>query len=115
MDRKTGLRLKDYLICVAGLDALTPGELQQAYHAWQDGDEPARRLIEERYLPRVVAWVLPYRGAGLRFRALIQAGNYALLRSLRHPPVASWEDLEDHLHQEVEAAVEALILVPRPH
>jgi DNA-directed RNA polymerase sigma subunit (sigma70/sigma32) len=114
MERVVGLRLKDYLVCVAGLDALTPGELKQAYMAWQEGDEAQRRLIEERYLPRVIAWVLPYRGAGLRFKALIQAGNYALLRALRQPPVASWQDLDEHLHQEVEAAVEALILVPRP-
>jgi len=107
--------LKDYLICVAGLDALTPQELEQAYAGWQDGDDKSRRLIEERFLPRVVAWVLPYRGAGLRFRSLIQAGNYALLRSLRHPPVTHWADLEEHLRLEVESAVEALILVPRPH
>ena len=114
MNSTMGLRLKDYLVCVAGLDALTPGELQAAYTDWQQGDDGQRRLIEERYLPRVIAWVLPYRGAGVRFKALIQAGNYALLRSLRHPPVASWQDLDEHLHQEVEAAVEALILVPRP-
>jgi DNA-directed RNA polymerase sigma subunit (sigma70/sigma32) len=114
MNSAVGLRLKDYLVCVSGLDALTPGELQQAYTAWQQGEDAQRRVIEERYLPRVIAWVLPYRGAGLRFKALIQAGNYALLRSLRQPPVASWQDLDDHLHQEVEAAVEALILVPRP-
>jgi DNA-directed RNA polymerase sigma subunit (sigma70/sigma32) len=113
MEQRAGLRLKDYLICVAGLEALTPAELEQAFGAWQAGDERSRRLIEERSLARVVGWVLPYRGSGPRFRALIQAGNYGLLRALRQPPVARWQDLEEHLRQEVEAAVEALILVPR--
>lgn len=113
MGQQAGLLLKDYLICLAGLAALTPAELEAAYGAWQRGDEPARRLIEERYLPRVVAWSLPYRGAGIRFKALIQAGNYALLRALRRPPVAAWQDLEEHLRQEVETAVEGLLLVTR--
>lgn len=108
-----GLRLKDYLGCVAALRPLSDWELQAAWEAWERGDLTGRRLIEERFLHKVVAWSQPYRGAGLRFSALIEEGNRALLKALRLRSVARAPDLEDHLRRCVESAIEAKLMVRR--
>jgi DNA-directed RNA polymerase sigma subunit (sigma70/sigma32) len=107
-------RLKHYLLCVQRLEPLDVGETRAALLAWQDGDERGRRLLEERHLRRVVAWVQPYRGQGMGLAELIETGNRALLRSLRRVPALRAVELEDHLRTAVEESVEALLLARRP-
>ena len=113
MVQRAGLRLKDYLICVAALRPLEPWELDQAWDAWRQGDAKARRLIEERHLHSVVAWVQPYRPCGVSFGRLLECGNRALLKALRHPPVERSADLAEYLRQAVEQAVEDRFLSRR--
>ncbi|HXC65283.1 MAG TPA: hypothetical protein VNZ67_13055 [bacterium] len=113
MVQRTGLRLKDYLICVAALRPLETWELDQAWAAWLQGDAKARRLIEERHLHSVVAWVQPYRACGVSFGRLLECGNRALLKALRHPPVERSADLAEYLRQAVEQAVEDRFLSRR--
>lgn len=111
---QTAYRLKDYLLCVQRLAPLDEVELALAWEGWARGEERARRLIEERFLGRVVAWVLPYRGNGLSLLGLIETGNRALLKALRHQPVCPPEGLEEHLRLAVEEEVEGVIMARRP-
>lgn len=103
------LKIKDYLLCMQQIPALSDGDLKQALLDRARGDEWARRLLEERYLPRVLGWILPYRGHGLEFSDLIEVGNRALLRGLRQLKPGNFVDATDSLEQcvieEVEAAV----------
>jgi DNA-directed RNA polymerase sigma subunit (sigma70/sigma32) len=112
-DAVTIFGLKEYLLCVQRLQPLTQEELDRSFDAWMRGDERARRLIEERNLYCVVAWVQPYRGQGSSLECLIEAGNRALLRALRRQPGLKASNLEDHLRNAVEEAVESLLLAHR--
>ena len=106
--------LKEYLLCIQRLVPLGDGDLERAFGDWMAGDERARRLIEEQHLSRVVAWVLPYRGQGIAFMALIEAGNRALLKALRRHPDLRLAGFEDHLRTAVEESVESLLMARRP-
>jgi DNA-directed RNA polymerase sigma subunit (sigma70/sigma32) len=103
-------RLKDYLLCVQRLEPLGGGELERAFEDWMRGDERARRLLEERHLGLVIAWVQPYRGFGAGFMDLIEAGNRALLRALRRQAGMTAENLEDQLRTAVEESVESMLM-----
>ena len=104
-------KTKDYLNCMQQIPALSQADLSMALKARAQGDEWARRLLEERYLPMVVAWVLPYRGHGLEFMDLIELGNRALLRGLRLLKAEGQVvDATDYLENCVVAEVEAVVL-----
>jgi len=102
-------QLKEYLLCVQRLQPLSPAELERAFGEWMQGDERARRLIEERHLRSVVAWVQPYRVPGTGLERLIEAGNRGLLKGLRRMPGLKAGQLEDRLRTAVEEAVESLL------
>lgn len=107
--REPSFHLKDYLRCVASLDPLGPEELQRQAMAMLQGDPFARRVLEERCLPRVVAWLVPYRGASdMPFLKLLGIGNRALLRAAR-----AWRfedgDFEDYTRRHVEESVETAL------
>src|SRR5882724_5188121 len=110
MDNKD-FRLKDYLLCVARMAPLQPVELEAALKACAAGQPTARRLLEERHLPHVVAWALPYRISDAPFLRLIEAGNRALLKTVKR-----WNDPDldaavfmDCLQASVEQACEDLL------
>ena len=108
MDNKD-FRLKDYLICVARVAPLQRVELEEALLACAAGQGTARRLLEERHLPYVVAWTLPYRASDVPYLRLIEAGNRALLKLIKR-----WQGTEanvflDQLQSSVEQACEELL------
>jgi DNA-directed RNA polymerase sigma subunit (sigma70/sigma32) len=110
MDNKD-FRLKDYLLCVARIAPLEPVELEAALHACAAGQATARRLLEERHLPHVVAWSLPYRISDAPFLRLIEAGNRALLRTVKrwNDPALDATTFLDVLQAAVEQACEDLL------
>jgi len=77
------------------------------------GDEWARRLLEERFLPLVLRWVQPYRGRGLELEALIELGNRALLRALRQLKPGHYVDAEDFLETCVIHEVESVVFAKK--
>lgn len=105
-------QLKYYLLCMEQIPPLSGEDLQAALHARAKGDEWARRLLEERFLPLALRWVQPYRGQGLSFEALIQAGNRALLRGLRQLK-PGMPDAEDYLERCVAFEIESLIFATK--
>ena len=107
---KDPCKLKDYLICMRQIPALSPDELNSAVSQNAQGDLRARRLLEERFLPYVLAWVMPYRGCGLELLPLIEIGNRALLRALRQMKPGPGPDPVDTLENCVVAEVEAAVL-----
>jgi DNA-directed RNA polymerase sigma subunit (sigma70/sigma32) len=115
MDNKD-FRLKDYLLCVARIAPLQTVELEAALHACAVGQPTARRLLEERHLPHVVAWALPYRVNNAPFLRLIEAGNRALIKTIKHwyDPSLDAQVFLDCLQSSVEQACEAL-LKTSPH
>lgn len=106
-------RLKEYLLCVQRLDPLAAEDMERAFRDWMRGDERARRLLEERHLGLVIAWVQPYRGNGVGFMELIETGNRALLRALKRQTGLSAVNLEDHLRTAVEVSVESVLMASR--
>ncbi len=106
-------QLKDYLRCVASLDPLSPQELQSQALAMSQGDPFARRVLEERCLLRVVAWLVPYRGASdMPFLKLLGVGNRALLRAARNWTLEDG-NFEDYARQQVEESTEAALTARR--
>jgi len=103
-------RTKDYLSCMQQIPPLSEDELDMALKARSGGDEWARRLLEERFLPKVIPWVLPYRGHGLELMDLIEIGNRALLRGLRQLKPGLVVDATDFLENCVVEDVEAIVL-----
>lgn len=103
------LNLKNYLNCMLAIPRLSDADLALTLQARARGEAKALRLLEEYYLPRVVAWVLPYRGHGISLEALIEIGNRALLRGLRglksKDAVESADILENGVAKEVEGAI----------
>lgn len=77
------VQLKKYLNVVAQIKPLAPSQEQECLALVAAGEEQARRLLVESYLPRVVSWVNPFRSGPLRFDELIELGNQALV-------VAAW-------------------------
>ena len=110
MDNKD-FRLKDYLICVARIAPLQRVELEDALRACAAGQLTARRLLEERHLPHVVAWSLPYRISDVPYLRLIEAGNRALLKAIKrcNDPAMDASAFLDSLQGSVEQACEDLL------
>jgi hypothetical protein len=108
MDNKD-FRLKDYLICVARVAPLQRVELEEALSACAAGQATAKRLLEERHLPHVVAWTLPYRASDVPYLRLIEAGNRALLRSIKRCSGGSAAEFLDAVQSSVEQACEELL------
>jgi DNA-directed RNA polymerase sigma subunit (sigma70/sigma32) len=75
--------LKDYLTVVAKLPRRGMEERARLAVDFAAGDAEAGMLLLESYLPLVVAEAALHRGLGLRFEALIAAGNRGLAASLR--------------------------------
>jgi hypothetical protein len=103
-------RIKEYLNCMLQIPALSEAETELAVAAMATGDVWAHRLLEERFLPQVIRWVLPYRGLGPEFEALIEAGNRALLKGLRQLKPGLAVDTADFLEACVVQDVEAMVL-----
>lgn len=101
-------KLKDYLACMLEIPPLDEVDLKRTVEARALGDAWAHRLLEERFLPRVVQWVQPYRGKGVAFHRLIEVGNRALLKGLRQLS-PSTIDASDHLEGVVIQEVEDLV------
>jgi DNA-directed RNA polymerase sigma subunit (sigma70/sigma32) len=104
------LKIKDYLLCMQQIPPLAEEDLRMAVLARAAGDAWAGRLLEERFLPQVVAWVQPYRGRGLELVDLISLGNRALLRALRQLKPGHCAGAVDFLEACVSAEVEAVVL-----
>lgn len=104
---------KDYLSCMLQIPPLSEADLALALLSRAQGDEWARRLLEERFLPKVVSWVLPYRRPGHELMDLIEIGNRALLRGLRHLKPGLVVDATDYLENCVVEDVEAVVLVQK--
>ena len=104
--------LKEYLLCMLEIPPLGADDLEIALEARADGCDWARRLLQERYLPHVVGWVMPYRSPSLGLETLIKLGNRALLKGLRQlkPGVL---DATDFLEQCVVSGVEASLSIER--
>jgi DNA-directed RNA polymerase sigma subunit (sigma70/sigma32) len=105
--------LPTYLNCMLHIPALSPQDLETAVRARACGDEWAKRLLEERFLPKVVRWVHPYRGRGLEFQALIELGNRALMKGLRQLKTGVCVDAEDFLESCVVREVESVIFAKK--
>jgi len=73
------------------------------------GQATARRLLEERHLPHVVAWSLPYRCSDLSYLRLIEAGNRALLKLIKRWQGNDPSVFLDSLQASVEQACEDLL------
>lgn len=112
MDNKD-FRLKDYLLCVARVAPLASSDLDEALKACAAGQSTARRLLEERHLPHVVAWTLPYRSMDVPYLKLIEAGNRALLKAIKRWQGGPAAAFLDSLQSDVEQACEEL-LKPSP-
>jgi hypothetical protein len=104
-------KTKDYLNCMLQIPPLSDDDLRTALLARMSGDEWARRLLEERFLPKVIAWVLPYRNPGFELMDLIEIGNRALLRGLRQLKPGLAVDATDYLENCVVAGVEEAVLL----
>jgi len=103
------LKIKDYLTCMRQIPELSEADLRLALQARAKGDSWARRLLEERFLPKVVAWVQPYRGRGLEHIQLIEIGNRALMRGLRQLKPGLAVDATDYLENCVVEDVEKIV------
>jgi hypothetical protein len=103
-------RLKDYLNCMSQIPPLSEEDLRDALDARAHGDEWAMRLLEERFLPKVVGWVAPYRGRGIELEGLIEIGNRSLLRGIRQLRPEICIDAEDFLEATVIRELEAVVL-----
>jgi DNA-directed RNA polymerase sigma subunit (sigma70/sigma32) len=75
--------LKDYLTTVAALPRLDAGAQAGLERAAQAGDTTASLALTESFLGYVVAEAALRRGLGLKFEALIAAGNRGLAEALR--------------------------------
>jgi DNA-directed RNA polymerase sigma subunit (sigma70/sigma32) len=75
--------LKDYLSLVAALPRLDAPAQEALERAMASGDGAAALALTESFLPLVVAEAAARRGLGLRFEALIAAGNRGLTEGLR--------------------------------
>jgi DNA-directed RNA polymerase sigma subunit (sigma70/sigma32) len=102
-------RLKDYLLCVSRVTPLQRVELEETLQACQAGQVTARRLLEERHLPHVIAWSLPYRSNRMAFLKLIEAGNRALLRTIKRWQGTDPLAFNEALQSAVESACEELL------
>jgi DNA-directed RNA polymerase sigma subunit (sigma70/sigma32) len=77
--------LKDYLSLVARLPRVSPDAQDAMAARLLAGDAAANLELMESFLPLVVAEAALRRGLGLRFEALIAAGNRGLVQALRDP------------------------------
>lgn len=77
-------KLKDYLIAVNAIKKVTAHKLHELYEKYshsadENKREKMRPEIIEQNLKQVVSIAAGYRGAGITFCALIEAGNRALI------------------------------------
>ena len=89
--------LKDYLTLVARLPRVDAAQQDALAARLLGGDAAASLALMESFLPMVVAEAAVRRGLGLRFEALIAAGNRGLVQGLRAPAV----DLQDKVRHAV--------------
>jgi RNA polymerase primary sigma factor len=78
------IKLKDYLIAVNAVKKVTPHKLDDLYKKYsrsadENKREKMRQEIIEQNLKQVISIAAGYRGAGITFCALIEAGNRALI------------------------------------
>ncbi len=102
-------RLKQYLNVMTQIKPLEEAQEKECLSQMAAGDEQARRHLVESFLPRVVAWVREYRGAGLRFDELIELGNQALVvgawSASRRGVLNLAAELEQVVRRDVEQAI----------
>ncbi len=103
------LQIKDYLLCVSRIEALSIDDEARAILGLMEGDAKSRRLLEERYLPRVLGWAQAQRGQGVSFEGLIEAGNRALIKGLRSWQGDTEEELGDWLERLVHEEMRTLL------
>lgn len=77
-------KLKDYLIAVNAIKKVTAHKLHDLYEKYsrsadENKREKMRQEIIEQNLKQVISIAAGYRGAGITFCALIEAGNRALI------------------------------------
>ncbi|MBN2753425.1 MAG: hypothetical protein JXR81_01025 [Candidatus Goldbacteria bacterium] len=77
-------KLKDYLIAVNAIKKVTPHKLDDIYKKYsrsadENKREKMRQEIIEQNLKQVISIAAGYRGAGITFCALIEAGNRAFI------------------------------------
>lgn len=97
--------LKDYLSLVAALPRRGPAAREALATRFCSGDADARVGLVECFLPLVVAEAALHRGLGLRFEALIAAGNRALAACLHRAPVPDEDRVRRALRREFRASL----------
>lgn len=102
---KASQGLKDYLVLMSSLEAVTPQEQSRLLSSYMGGEEGALRQLIEAFLPKVVVWVAPRRGGGYSFQELIAIGNCAVIETLK-----DWRgqaaDLEEKIRKSVHEALD---------
>lgn len=110
-DPRTGLKerragaLKDYLNTVAALPRRGAAEREALAARLACGDQAAAVELIECFLPLVLDEAAKHRGLGLRFEALIAAGNRALAKRLRRSPVPDDARLRRAVRRELRDAL----------
>jgi DNA-directed RNA polymerase sigma subunit (sigma70/sigma32) len=93
--------LKDYLNLVASLPRLGLAQREALAARYAAGDAAAAVALLESFLPLVVAEAALHRGLGLRFEALIAAGNRGLAGCLRSAMVPDEERVRRAVRREL--------------
>jgi hypothetical protein len=106
--------LKDYLSCMLKIRSLEKDELENCVEHFVEGEERFGRMLEERCLPQVISWVLPYRGLGVSFQGLIELGNRGLVKGIRGFKGGREVDMVDCMERAVVAEVEGAVFAKRP-
>jgi DNA-directed RNA polymerase sigma subunit (sigma70/sigma32) len=102
--RRSGA-LKDYLTLVAGLPRVGRAGREALAARYAAGDAGAGVAIFESFLPLVVGEAALHRGLGLRFEALIAAGNRGLAACLRAAAVPDEERVRRAVRRELRQAL----------
>lgn len=97
--------LKDYLGLVAALPRRGPAAREALAARFSSGDADAAVGLVECFLPLVVGEAALHRGLGLRFEALIAAGNRALAACLRRAPVPDETRVRRAVRRELRASL----------
>jgi DNA-directed RNA polymerase sigma subunit (sigma70/sigma32) len=97
--------LKDYLTLVAALPRRGQAEREALAARLCSGESAAAVSLVESFLPLVVGEAALHRGLGLRFEALIAAGNRALSACLRQAPVPDEARVRRAVRRELRASL----------
>jgi len=102
--RRRSTRLKDYLLLLQ--EHAMPGEddLRACLRQLRAGQAPAGRALIEGCLPHVLRWTEPFRGQGLPYSRLIEAGNLAVIQAVQLGALDPDQPLLEQLQEAVEAA-----------